>query len=292
MKKSLIIIGFTALLFSCKKEKKAEDFKASDLTGATTLKGTITKPQATTSPVPASGVSISVKIDNTQLYPNSPTATGSRVYTGTTDANGNYSISVTTVGGNGASALVTVNDFTGIFDPITGTQANFTGTATTMQLITGVTKNYNYNATSTLIGTPIVTGTATVSGTLKAVYFKEGPVGVFTPTSYTLANHLVQLDFDKDPTTQQIKTYNATTDASGNFSFTISTTAAAGYSDAAKLYVVDFPTTQDTILMGGTQVTGKPGYFGNNNLTVPGGPLVPTEIRNAIILNYGAFVPN
>ena len=292
MKKSILILAFIGVLVSCKKEEVAEEFEATDQTGTTVIKGMITKPQSTGSNVPAAGVSISVKVNNTELYPNSPTATGSQVFSGTTDVNGYYSISVKTVGGNGVNALVTINNSVGTFDPVNGTQALFSGTSTNFQLISNVTKDYNYLMTSTTIGSPVITGTAVVSGTLKVMHYEEAPAGVYTLKAYNLANHTILLDFDKDPTTQLVKTYSTTTDASGNYSFTVTTTAAAGYNNTAKLYAIDYPTTQDTIKIGGTTVTGKAGYFGNTSMNVPGGPINPTEIRNANTLTYSSFFPN
>ena len=44
MKKSLLALSLTALLFSCKKETTT-DFTATDVTGTTTVKGTCTKIQ-------------------------------------------------------------------------------------------------------------------------------------------------------------------------------------------------------------------------------------------------------
>ncbi len=292
MKKSILILAFIGVLVSCKKEEVAEEFKATDLTGTTTIKGMVTKPQSTGSNVPAVGVSISVKVNNADLYPNSPTATGSQVYTGTTDANGYYNISVKTLGGAGISALVTINNIVSTYDPINGTQAIFDGTSATFTLISGVTKDYNYTMTSTTIGSPVTTGTAVVTGTLKVMHYEEAPAGVYTLKAYNLANHAVQLDFDKDPTTQLVKTYSGTTDASGNFSFTVSTTAAAGYNNTAKLYVIDYSATQDTFKIGGSRVTGKAGYFGNTFMNVPGGAINPTEIRNGNTITYSAFSPN
>lgn len=290
MKKSFLTIGLAVLLFSCKKPAKTT-FTPTDQTGIATLKGNITKQQAATSPVPVSGVNVSVKINNTDLYPNSPTATGSQVYNGTTDANGNYNISVRTVGGIGCPALITINNVVSTFDPITGTQATFAGTVnSTMRLITGVTQDFDYSMmNSSNLGT-LTTGTATVMGTIKVVFFKENPTGVYTPTSYSLANHTVYLDFDRDPSTQVVKTYSTTSDANGNFSFNITTTAAAGYNDKAKLYVVDYPTTQDTIKLIGGTVTGKPGYYQNTFINLTG--LQPTNISNGNTLTYGSFSPN
>jgi hypothetical protein len=293
MKKTLLLLGFAVLLVaSCKKKTTTSDFKAADMTGTTTLKGNIMRTMATGGNAPAANVNISVKVDNSALYPNSPTASGSQVFTGTTDANGNYSINVKTIGGNGVPALVTINQISGLYDPVTGQQADFAGTTTTLQLISGVTKDYNYLMVGTPNGTTAATGTATIIGTLKYQYFKEAPAGVYTLTSYTLANHVVMLDFDRDPTTQLVKTYTTTTDASGNFTFTVNATSAGGYNNTAKLYVNDFSTTQDTLMLSGNTVTGKPGYYGNSSVMVPGGPINPTEIRNGIILNFGAFVPN
>lgn len=296
MKKSLLAIGLTVLILSCKKTTTPE-FTPTSTTGTGTLSGNITKTMSSGSSAPAVGVTISVEVKNAQLYPNTPsniaTYSGSQVYTGTTDANGNYSISVTTVGGAGVMAIVTINNITSITDPVTGTQAILQATmpTTTKQLITGITTNYNSNmSTLTNIGTT-VTGTATVMGTLKVVYFKENPAGVFTPTSYNLANQPVSLDFDKDPTSQVVKTYNTTTDANGNYSFSVSTTAAAGFNDAAKIYVADYATTQDTIKMGGTQVTGKPGRY-SSPTPINIGSITPTVISNGNTIIYSSFSPN
>lgn len=309
MKKSLLAIGFvTILLSSCKKDKQ-EEFVATDRTGTTTLSGTVTRNQLTpnqglgmvTIAVPAPGVVVTVKINNNQLYPNSPTAVGSEVYSGTTDANGKYTISVKTIGGNGATASIIVHDFVSTIDtivngvPKTGQQANFTGITFTRQLITGVASEYNYYFVGTpIIGTtnPITIGTATVSGTLEIEHWTEdtaGGVSFYTLEPYALANHTVKLVFDKDPTTQEDRTYTTTTNSSGKYTFVIETTDASGFNNDAEITVVDYARTQDTVLLNGTTITGDYGVYDDETINVFS--IDPTEIRLSEDILYDSFTP-
>ena len=104
MKKSLLALSLAVVLFSCKKEKTS-DFTATDTTGSSVVKGNVNKNVITpngaggwnnTSRVAATGVNVTIKINKSGtggLYPNS-TVAGADVYSTTTDANGNYAITV------------------------------------------------------------------------------------------------------------------------------------------------------------------------------------------------------
>ena len=68
MKKTLLVFGLVSLLFSCKKDDTTNDFKATDLTGTTIVKGNITR-NISTGTVAARGVTVTVKVNNRILYP-------------------------------------------------------------------------------------------------------------------------------------------------------------------------------------------------------------------------------
>lgn len=309
MKKSLLAIGFSVVLFSCKKDKTT-DFTATDMTGNATLSGKITKTIVaqnsgsgySTVVVPAQGVEVSVRILNSQLYPNSPSAQGSMVYNATTDANGNYNITVKANSG-GSTGTITVNDFVGTRDTIIGSTVkpgpynNFGGTTATKTFVRGQDQTFTYS----MVGTALVTnpnqtpniGTAIVTGSLFITYIKQTGPTTYVPSSYILPNYPVTLKMDKDPTTQQIRTYTGMTDANGIYSFTVQTTdiGTPGFTNQnATVQVPDYSATQDTIKTGNVRVTGRMGVFGNTSNNVTG--VTSTEIKNQINMSYNSFIPN
>jgi hypothetical protein len=309
MKKTLLAIGLSVLLFSCKKTTTT-NFTATDMTGNATLSGKITKvilaQNAGTGysnvTIPAAGVEVSVRILNSQLYPNSPTAQGSLVYNATTDANGNYNISLK-ANGNGSTGTITVNDYVGTKDTIllgnitkTGPYNTFGGTTLTKTFVKGQDQTFTY----TMIGTPLVVnpnqppviGTAVVTGSVFINFFKQTGPTTYVIAPYTLPNYPVTLKLDKDPTTQMIRTYSGMTDANGIYSFTVQTTdiGTPGFVQTATVSVNDYAATQDTIKTGNIRVTGKSGVYAGTFNTVAG--VTNTKIKNQINMTYNAFTPN
>lgn len=293
--------GVSILLFSCNKNT-TPSFTPTTTTGTTSFSGNIMMQQANNGNpapnTPAAGVQVSVTILNSALYPNSPTAVGSQTYAATTDAKGNFSMSITT-NGNGALGTITVSSITATYDQVAGTQARYVVSAIpgTHVFTTNVpwSANYMMNVAS-IVGTNTV-GTATVLGkvqVMKLVTTNPGsPHGApCTPTLFPLANQTVYLNFNEDPTTQQVKTYNATTAADGTYTITVNTSST--YADIGQIYTNDLVGTLDTVLANGNLLfTGAPGYYTGQSPTVTTvSPLYPTIISNQNNPVYGSFTPN
>ncbi|MGP8215892.1 MAG: hypothetical protein ACLQQ4_10040 [Bacteroidia bacterium] len=301
MKKVFAIVGITVVLFSCKKNQ--ETFTATNMTGTTQVTGNITKPQAVagggTVNVPASGVTVTVEIQNAALYPYTvPPAQGSKTYSGVTDVSGNFNITVTTLGGKGCPGSVYIGNLTNsIYDPTTGATGTFTGGSYgTLTCISGVPVTpVNFNMTYQQTGTN-VTGTATVMGTLKVVLIRELPANNYYDTTVAVTAYPMQLYFYNDPTTLTEKTYNATTDGNGDFTFSITTAAESTiFPDNATITIPDYTATQDTIKPNGNRVTGRQGYYSGFSTNFTG--LIPGAINNSHTNNnspitYRTFNPN
>lgn len=323
MKKSLLILSTAAILFSCKKDKTAGDFTQTDVTGTSILKGNISKnvviPNGgsgwnNNGRVNLAGVMVTVKVNKSSLYPGSQ-AVGADVYTGTTDANGNYAISVKS-NATGVSALVNIDGFNATQDTMIngvtkpGLYATYVGTQTTFNLFSGTNQVFNHNFTATnLTSNPqtIAIGSAVVTGSIGMQFVLKSRA---TPTSAAVfgttvvpvpAGTKVYLDFDKDPTTLATKRYETTVDASGNYTFNLATVSstATSFNQDASLWVADYSRTRDTVLVvgtgtaaisGGANITGKAGVY-NNNTNFTGG-VYTSEIRNAINLTYTGFTAN
>lgn len=321
MKKSLLALSLTVLLFSCKKETKTE-FTATDVTGTTTVKGTVTKNIITpngaggwinTSRVPAAGVVVQIKINKSQLYPAS-IAQGADVYSATSDAQGNWSMNVKS-NATGVQGYVTINGFNGTLDTLvngvskTGLYANYFGiTPGNTTFYMGTTYDfgvYGFNA-SNLTTNPnnILIGTAIVSGKVLANHILSTKTGtnpaVITTTNISVPSGItVYMSLDKDPTTLAPKLYTTTTDANGRYSFTGFNTVAlgtAGFNQNGTIWVADWATTRDTVRVingvSASTLTGPTGVFGNVS-TIENG-LYTNENRNAtdLLHNGGTWTPN
>lgn len=309
MKKSLLVLSIAAIAFtSCKKKETTNDFSATDLTGNAILKGQITKQMITpnqgfgygTVNVPAANVLITVRVANNQLYPNSPTAQGSEVYSTTTDNQGNYSIAVK-ANGAGVTGNITVTGWNGTIDTLVnslvkpGVAATFGPATVTRTLYKGVTTDYSANfvgAPTTGGGNNITIGTSIITGSVGIRKWQQSATTstLFTLQTFTMANHPITLVFDKDPASQVIRTYTGTTDANGVYSFTVNCTNAGGFNNQAQVIIWDYATTRDTIMANSTVKQGVPGVYSGSTLTVNG--CVPNSINNANYLLYNAFTPN
>lgn len=311
MKKNAFLISiFVVLLIACKKEEP-EEFVASDVTGTTLVKGNIYQnvivPDgfgnwSTQGKTPANNVRVSIKINKNSLYPNS-TAQGADVYSGITDNFGNYSISVKT-NANGVASQITVEGFTATLDTLVngsfkkGLLANYVGTAFTTTLYMGQNFVYNYGFTANVVASnpnTLLIGNAVITGSVGQSIVKEimtGTIVSLTTAFVPLANHKVYLNLDKDPNILQQKLYQIRTDANGHYSFTIETVTSGniGFAQSATLWVTDYAATRDTLKIGGTFKTGRPGVYGMKSINLTG--VYSDQIRNANYLNYTNFTPN
>jgi len=320
MKKSLLALSLTALLFSCKKEKTETDFTATDVTGTTVVRGTVSKPIITptglgtwtnTARIPAANVVVQIKVNKNLLYPNS-IAQGADTYSGLTDANGNYAITVKT-NATGVNAQWTIVGFTGTQDTVVngvtkvGLWANYFGTNANVNLVMGQDYNaghYNFNATNLssnpntiLVGSAIVSGSVSLRHISKAVTTGTAASVVtgFTNTPAP-AGVTVYMTLDMDPTTLATKWYTTTTDANGRYSFTFPTVAAgtAGYNQDGTIWVADHAGSQDTVQSINnaptTIISGVSGVHQSASTNQNG--LYNNENRNATNLAQNAFTPN
>jgi hypothetical protein len=327
MKKSLLALSLTALLFSCKKETTPAAFTPTDLTGTAHIKGNTSKnvitPNGaggwiTTGRVPATGVNVTVRVPKSGavgvgLYPNS-NAQGSDVYTGQTDANGNYDISIK-ANGSGVMANIVIDGFAATLDTIingvkkAGLYANYVGGTASRNAWSGQTSWFDYAFVASNLSTNpnnIIIGSATVTGSVAMSFVKKAvttgtaaPTMTITNTNVPVpAGTKVYLDFTIDPLNLATKSYVATTDANGVYTFDVATVAAGtpGFPQNAAIWVADFARTRDTLtwLNGAATgtVTGKPGVFGSQGTAQ--GAIYNNVIRNAVNLTYsaGSFIPN
>lgn len=320
MKKSLLALTLlTAMFFSCKKETTT-DFTATDVTGTTLVKGTFTKNVITpngvgnwvsTTRIPAAGVSVQIKVNKSQLYPNS-IAQGADVYSATSDANGYWAMNVKT-NATGVTGYVTMNGFNGTQDTIingvtkTGLYANYFGnTPGNTTFFMGTTYDFgvwNFTA-SNLTSNPnnIMIGSAAVSGSIsmnQALKITTGTV-ITTPGGGTNvavpAGITVYMTLDKDPTLLTTKMYTTTTTAGGRYSFNFPTVASTtpGFAQNATIWVADYAATRDTfqVLNGNNSslITGPTGVYGNNSTNE--NALYNNENRNASNFSFGGFTQN
>jgi hypothetical protein len=157
MKNTIIALSLTFIIFSCKKDDAESDFTATDVNGTSNVTGTLQKPvfirtdstSATGDVAPASGVPVTISVNKSALYPNS-TSQGADVYHGTTDAFGNYMITVKS-NANGVPARFSIDGFPGTIDTIvdgtrrTGVYHFFEGiTTTSLVLYMGHNAQVNY----------------------------------------------------------------------------------------------------------------------------------------------------
>lgn len=311
MKKSIILsaLSIAAIMTSCKKEEKNE-FTQTDVTGTTVIKGNVSKPiivpdagnfgytQGRTS---VSGVNVTIKINKNQLYPSS-NAQGADIYSGTTDANGNYSIPVKT-NANGVTANITIDGFTSTLDTIingvtkTGLLTVYNALNTSFGVSMGQAFTYNhFYSTQNVVGNPNTNfkiGTAKITGTVGIDYVKEvmtGTLVTLTTTYVPVAGRKVYATITKDPTSLVAKTYEVTTDANGRYTFDIATVASgtSGFGNQnATIWVADFATTRDTLKANNTIKTGKSGVYSMITNTENG--LYNLHIRNAVNFDYSSF---
>jgi hypothetical protein len=157
MKKIITIFIATTLLVSCKKDEPTNDFKATDVTGTSVVKGVVDKPvimrQGTgwvNGRTGAAGIPVTVSVNKSSLYPNS-SAQGADVYHTTTDATGYYAMTVKS-NATGVSARFSIDPYIGSIDTLEngltrpGQSATFMGTTQNALLYMGhnVTINHSF----------------------------------------------------------------------------------------------------------------------------------------------------
>jgi hypothetical protein len=312
MKNKIIAITLITVLISCKKKNDDNSFTATDVTGTSVVMGNVNKNVITpdgsggylnTAMIPAAGVNVSIKVNKSDLYPNS-TAQGAEVYSGATDSKGNYAITVRS-NANGVPAMITIDGFTGTQDTIvngntrTGLFTSYTGTNVTMTLYMGQNVKLDYSFMGTNVtsnpNTVLQIGTAKVTGSVGVTMLKEvtaGTLVTLTSTNIALDNQKVYLSLNKDPSTLATRIYETTTNASGYYTFDLTTVAAgtAGFSQNATIWVNDREGTLDTLKINNTWKTGRAGVFQKETLTENG--IYNNSIRNAKHFLYNNFVPN
>lgn len=293
MKKIILSLSIAATLFSCSKDETT-DFVATETTGATVIKGTVTYSDFISgNEIALAGARVTVRIDNDDLYPNSPNAEGSRTYTGVSDANGNYSVSVIT-NGEGTLARISYAPVTLEVDPSIGEKRTYSSTAiSNITVYTGVivTNNRSYGSGTSVDISNIIVDTATVRGTLEIEHWVQQDS--ITSTIYSiealpLANYKVVLTYDQDPTTLQERVYEVFTDANGDFSFDIeSADFDYGLDNDYRISIPDFSTTKDSILFNGSILSSTPGVYIEESRT---GSIEGGNIDNARDLLYDNFI--
>lgn len=320
MKKSLLALSLVGVLFSCKKDIEQKSYEVKETIGTAYIKGNLTK--ATITPnlpwqpgnmtwnsngkTAASGVNISVRINKSGwngLYPNSEIQ-GTDVYTGTTDANGNFNIAVKANGRDqGCQATVLVESFTGTVDTVfngtvkAGRNANYMGWSTNIQVYAGQSSALNYfpcgnnqavwsfcsgnmnyfdqnNGPLTLnTGTAVVTGslsTEIVRSSVTVVSGTASPASLSTTNIPVPAGTKVWFRFDSDPVTYATKIYQTATDAAGGYSFNIATVEeqTPGFNQDGYVTVGDWTGTRDTVKINSIY-TGTL-FVSSTTVTVPG----------------------
>jgi hypothetical protein len=313
MKKLLFALSLTAVLVACKKDKKNE-FTATDVTGTAVVKGNVSKNIITptgsggftsSTRIPAQGVNVSVKVNKSDLYPNS-NAQGADVYNATTDANGDYSISVKT-NANGVQAAITIDGFSATLDTLVngtvkpGLYSTYTSGNYNTTLMMGrnhqvnhsfIANNVSSNPNNLNIGTAVVTGSVGVQ-VVREYSVTGSPLNYSLQTIPVPAGHVVYLKLNNDPTLQASKVYTATTSANGYYSFTVETVAqgTSGFNNQnANIWIDDFATTRDTLKIGGTTKAGDAGVYSSSNTNQNN--VYNNSIKNAVHLSYTNFTTN
>jgi hypothetical protein len=286
MKKSLLALTLTAALFSCKKDIEQKTLEAKDISGQGWVKGNLTKTIITpngnggwtnNTKVPASGVNVTIRVATNGvngIYPNSNYAS-TEVFTGSTDAQGNYAIGVKSNGtGNGVTASIFIEGFTGTQDTMingatkTGKWCAYVGTSANQTVYKGQTSWWNPNTwsfnngnmmviadvtnpTTPNIGSAIITGSIAYSFVRSATTNNNGTITVAPPTSTDVPvpdGTKVWYTFDVDPLTLSTRVYQTTTSA-GNYTFNVQTVAVNtnGFNQNGTVWLQDLTGTRDTV---------------------------------------------
>lgn len=316
MKKILTVLSILSIFVACN-EDLDNSFTPSDQTDTVSVNGQLEKiaydAAGNQINVPHAGAIVTITVENRDLYPNSSNPTGVRTYTSApADSNGVYSISGIKISGQNTTTPARINFVgrTGTRDTIvfidgaktvrTGRPVIYTDVnqSITLRADAKITNNYsridgtseNFLSDENDSDNNLVIGSAIVKGQLTISLIEEdtsGGITTYSLNNFNLPNHPVKLVFDKDPKTQVERIYETVTDAEGRYTFNIETSEDGNFNNSAELIAVDFATTQDTVLVNGTRVTGDAGVFEESTRTVNG--LDPFEIRVAENLSYTNF---
>jgi hypothetical protein len=252
---------------------------------------------------PASGISIVVKVNKSELYQSS-SLQGADLYYGKSDSLGNYAITVRT-NAAGVNADISFDGFNSTLDTLVNGQlrkgyyASFQGSNVSKNLAMGQNLQMDYN----YIGSPVIsgssnnlkTGTAIVTGFVYANNIKQvqtGTVVTLTSVNFGVSNRKVYLNFSNDPVTYTTRAYETTTDGNGAYTFTLNTVeqGTQGYNQTANIWVNDYATTRDTVKANNSISVGKGGVF--QKVITTQNSLYNGTIRNAVNLTYISFIPN
>lgn len=297
MKKTILalslVVAISTLFSSCSKDDE-ETFVATNMTGVTVIQGVITHEDYNSgNEIGLAGAVVTVRIPNAQLYPNSPNAQGSRTYSGTSDENGNYSVSVTS-NGEGVQGTITYSPVTLTVNPVTGEQQTYSSSGqTNMTFYAGVPVSHDrfYDNSTSVDISNIVVGTAIVRGKIEIQHWvQQNSIDseFYMLENFPLANHTVTLIYDQDPTTLVERSYEVMTDANGDYAFTVET---ADYDyDLDNDYTVHLPnfdSAQDSIMFNGVTLSSTPGVFLEEEES---GSVQSGDIINAVDLVHNTFI--
>ena len=282
MKKSILALTLTAALFSCKKDIEQKTITATDISGNGFIKGSVEKTIITpnggvwtnNTKIPASGVNVTVRVSTQQIYPNS-NYNSTEVFSGTTDANGYYSIAVKSNGtSNGVTASVFVEGFVGTQDTLingvtkTGRSCNYFGSNQNTQIYKGQTNWWNpsvwsfgngnmtvhadlTNPNANVLGTAIVSGSVNLAYIRQAITVVSGTPGApaYTETNVPVPDgSRVYCTLTQDPLTLTPRVYQVSTTA-GTYTFNLNTVNAGtpGFAQNSVIWVSDVVKSRDTV---------------------------------------------
>lgn len=288
MKKSLLALTLTAALFSCKKDIEQKSLEATDITGNGYVKGNLQKTIITPNGgggwnndtrVAAAGVNISIRVATNGfngIYPNS-NYVSSEIFSGTTDANGNFNIAVKSNGTtNGVNGTVFIEGWQGTQDTLingvtkVGRLCNYFGTTANVAVFKGQSSYVNFNRwsfnqgnmsvvndlnnpNSSSLGTAIVTGSVGYTVWQSSLTVVSGTPGApaITNTAVLTANAGTKIyaTFSNDPLTLSPKMYETSTAANGTYTFNFATVnnGTPGFAQNATIWIADYNTTRDTV---------------------------------------------
>jgi len=312
MKKSLLALTLSAALFSCKKDIEQKSLSANDISGNGWVKGVLRKTIITPdgfagwtngTKVPAANVGIQVRVQTNGafgIYPNS-NFQSTEVFTGISDANGNFAIPVKSNGtSNGVNATIIIEGFQATQDTLIngvtkpGRLCNYFGQSANLTVFKGQSAWWNNiaewafyngnmtvasdltNPTSPALGTAIITGSVGYSVFTQSITANTQTTGPANSTNM-IANSVktvadgtkIYYTFNVDPLTLTTKVYQTAT-SNGSYTFNVNTVNAGtnGFNQDGVVWVNDYPTLKDTVRVT-TSYNGTVN-LGTNSTTIPG----------------------
>lgn len=283
MKKSLLAIGIIAALTSClKKQDGTTEINVTDQSGTVIISGKVMSNHENTVgtdvAVATEGVAVVVSVANDELFPNSNNAQGYRTYSTTTDAEGNYSLTVT-VGPEETEATITFPTRVDTLYRVTESGlvaielVEWDGDSDDIDLIAGVAHEENYFYYPDNISSQ--TGTVTIMGQLtKYVVGADdngnlNDVEIEVPAEGVIVTGLVNNE-----------TFSATSDADGNYSMVITVPEGGTYTATIFWNSFDGELTY-TNLDGSTVSLGTVSYeFSTNSYSVNSSNSNAVQVRD------------